>query len=153
MALGPGYPIKENLYGVEFGWSDEAIASRDRSLKYNQGEESYCRRWEVVPQFVISPTGGLTHIVVAVVEEYAHRSYGLHQTWKLLCGQQRTTKNCQVVIAPDFICHLCHDKHWLYTGEHLSAFPQTGCEVTQGSAYVSERVRNVRVKALGSRST
>jgi hypothetical protein len=99
------------------------------------------------PEWVISPSGGLVHLVEFVVMSYAPLGYGDSSLFYLVCGQFRSWDRCAPVAAPETVCHKCHDRHWLKTGEHLPAIPQSGCEVTEGTFFVSKRAQAVRAKA------
>jgi hypothetical protein len=100
------------------------------------------------PQWITSKRGGLNHLVEFVTWTRAVSTYGDEILYYLACGPFRSYRNIVPLAGPpDMVCHQCHDRHWLKTGEHLPALPQTGCELTGGTAYITERTRAVRAKA------
>ena len=142
------YEYDQFLPGMYWGRAAKADPAhhvkRTRELQYYQGPESFSRLIDDHPDYITSPSGGLIHRVEFVVHSYAQNSYGHSVTYWLVCGQMRSEDRCIPVSDPSEICHRCHDRHWLKTGEHLPALPQSGCELTRGTAYVSDRTHAIR---------
>lgn len=136
------------------GWETRACRSnpdwhenRTKYLQRHHGPEAFSRLLDDHPLYVTSPRGGLTHRVEFVVQSNAPKGYGYAVEYYLVCGQLRSEDRTVPVSNPEFVCHLCHDRHWIKTGEHLLALPQSGCELTEGRAYVSDRAHMIRLTA------
>lgn len=128
--------------------SPEWHEARTRSIEHNQGEGfSALVDYGTYPQWVTSPRGGLVHLVEFVTWSYVPATYGDSVIYQFVCGQWRRWDRCVPVPDPPEVCHKCHDRHWLKTGEHLPAIPQSGCELTGGTFFVTNRAQDVRRRA------
>lgn len=153
-----GYRIEAGLYNGRIvtakGWTRSIQATAEwHEIRSRRLQRLHPDSWsEVVdrrshPDFVRSPSGGLTHFVEWVQWQYNPAGFGDSVNWFTTCGQIRTADRCVPVFSPEAVCHQCHDRHWTMSGEHLPGLPQTGCELTGGEAWVSKRVQAVRARA------
>lgn len=147
-------PVRGGLWG--FGRAAQANEEwhthRTRYLQHVWGPSAFS---DLVPrgehpQWVMSPRGGLVHLVEFVTWSYVPlRGGGSEQIiYWLVCGQLRDHTRCRPVVNPQEVCHRCHDRHWLKTGVHLPALPQSGCELSGGTFFVSERTVQIRARTM-----